>query len=528
MPKIAIIGGGPAGSSVAALLAKFNYEVSVYEAEAFPRPHIGESLLPATLINLMMIGSYNKVAEAGFTKKNGATMSWGQSSELWSWYFRETNQHTDFAFQVNREEFDQILLEHATDCGAVVQQPRHVEKVIFEEDRAVALQVDDEVVEADFIVDATGQQSLIANQQGLKQWDDDFQNSAIYRYYEGGNHLSGDASGNILIESCQNGWFWKIPLKDDVSGVGLVTDSKSIRELREMEGGDSYARYFDEALETTQYINELLDGAQVVGKTQITRDWSYCSQRFIGSSHCLIGDAACFIDPLFSTGVHLAIFSALNAACYINTLFTRQEIANLAAAEFENSYRVQYNRFRDLVRLFYGSNYSVDSYFWHARQITGESNYLPREAFIRGVSGEAPQGYERTTLSHGKLPQTFTTAVSAMESGRAEKSAIWDKHITRDTEFRFSEGVSLEEGAVLNIQSLCYEQTTTIRRPNLDDLPIHAALALSLGGLKKNLSFSQIEKQISLGSTFPNSPDFSSLFDNDWRILYIDGVLELI
>ena len=471
MDAITVIGGGPAGSTIAALLAQRGFEVQLFEAARFPRPHIGESLLPATIEALELSGAAEKVRSAGFTVKNGATMAWGKDHELWTWYFRETNKKQPHAYQVNRDEFDQILLQHATDCGAQVRENTRVDRVCFDGADAIGVEINGEIHPASYVIDATGQNSLVANQQHAKSWDEDFRNLAVYRYYRGGTHMPEDASGNILVESVADGWLWKIPLKGHISSVGVVADRDSALKTIRTKSLESW---FEDVLTSSDYTSSFLADADAIGSCTATRDWSYQANRFTGPRHCLIGDAACFIDPLFSTGVHLAIYSAVIGAALVSTTLNTSKLATLAAEAFEREYRQHYGHFRELARLFYGSNRSVDSYFWEARRITGEDEYSPRAAFIRAISGQASSGYERTTLSHGALPPNFLNALRSLENARRERQTSF-ADIKETTELAVATDVTIENVAVF--VGDIFEAGQVIRREGLDDIPISPFVA---------------------------------------------------
>lgn len=471
MDGIAVVGGGPAGSTIATLLAQRGFAVNLYESARFPRPHIGESLLPATIEALELSGAAEKVRSAGFTIKNGATMAWGANHKLWTWNFRETNKAQPHSYQVNRDEFDEFLLEHARESGVHVHEDTRVQCVHFEGDDAIGVELDGDIRAAAYVIDATGQQSLLANQQDAKSWDKDFRNLAVYRYYRGGNHMPGDASGNILVESVSDGWLWKIPLKKHVSSVGVVADRDSaMKSIR----ATTLEAWFEDVISSSEYTSAFLTDADPISACTATRDWSYQANSFAGPRHCLIGDAACFIDPLFSTGVHLAVYSATIGAALVATTLKNPDLAPLAADAFERQYRQQYSHFRELARLFYGSNRSVDSYFWQVRQITGEAEYSPRAAFVRAVSGQANAGYERTTLSHGVLPDSFTHAVHDVEHKRQQRQDAF-RQISESTVFSVSKAVSIENVALFSGDA--FEPGLVVRRKGLDDVPISSFVA---------------------------------------------------
>ena len=519
MDGIAVIGGGPAGSTIAALLAQRGFEVKLFEAARFPRPHIGESLLPATIEALELSGAADKVRAAGFTIKNGATMAWGVNHELWSWYFRETNKAQPHSYQVNRDEFDQILLQHAAECGVRVHENTRAESVRFKGPNAVGITIDGELTESSYVIDATGQHALIADQQEAKTWDDNFRNLAAYRYYRGGTHMSEDAAGNILVESVADGWLWKIPLKDQVSSVGVVADRDSAMESIRTQSLDAW---FDEVLESSVYTSSFLEHATALGACTATRDWSYVANHFTGPRHCLIGDAACFIDPLFSTGVHLAIYSATIGAALVTTTFRKPELATAAAEAFERQYRQHYGHFRELAHLFYGSNRSVDSYFWRTRQITGEEQYSPRAAFVRAVSGQASRGYERTTLTHGALPSNFLAAIEDLETDRRNReSSLGD--LSDTTLFTIATDLNVEEVALFAGDE--FELGMVVRRDGLDDIPISPFVAEVIALVTANPSTTQ-QLAASLASRDWGSETIRTSLSPTLQLLYVEGIIE--
>ena len=409
--EIVVIGGGPAGSTVATLLARAGRAVTVFEKARFPRAHVGESLLPATLAVLEDIGVLPAIEREGFTKKWGATMCWGRDSAPWSWYFKETNRRFPHAYQVWRPRFDQILLDHSKASGADVREGVAVADVEFTDAQANVLLEDGSRVAAAMVIDASGQDSLLARKLDLKVWDEAFRNLAVYGYFADCPHLPAPDDGNILIESCQDGWLWKIPLAQGLSSIGAVVDrdhgARAIRDLGRQG-------FLASQIEASKRIAALVGAREPTTEPVVVRDWSYAARRMTGPGYLLLGDAACFVDPLFSTGVHLAISAAHIGAAYVVSAFDDPDFAAEAATAFERLYRTQYEHFHELARLFYAGNRSVDSYFWEARRITGTSA-APREAFVRAVSGQAAAGYERSVLSRGVLPSAFADIAATVK-----------------------------------------------------------------------------------------------------------------
>ena len=433
---VLVVGGGPAGSAAATMLARKGWRVRLYERDRFPREHVGESLLPASMPVLAEIGALPAVEAAGFLPKYGATMVWGRDPDPWSWSFRESSPQYPHAFQVVRARFDEILLRNAAAQGVDVREGHRVLAADAGPDGAT-LRVEDgegreHTARARFVVDASGQAGLIGRARGLREPDPFFRNLAVYGYYEGGSRLPEPDANNILIESIEDGWLWAIPLHTGLVSTGVVVDSAVGRERIGALGPEAF---FREHVASGPHTAALLEGAALVEGPTVVRDWSYSSRELAGDGFVLAGDAACFVDPLFSSGVHLALSSGVLAAAYVTSALNDPELGRAAAAVYSEQYRQQYEHFRELARLFYASNRTVDSYFWEARRIAGADEATPaRLAFVRAVAGQPPAGYERAVLAHGETPRTFAEAVGAIEGRREQRAAAFDQ--------RFGEALS--------------------------------------------------------------------------------------
>ena len=212
-PDVVVVGGGPAGSTAATLLARRGIAVTLLERDRFPRDHVGESLLPASMPILDALGVLPELEAEGYLKKWGATMVWGTTPESWSWYFRETNTQYPHAYQVWRPAFDHMLLRNAAASGAAVHEGCRARRVLFDGDRAIgvlATEADggERRIEARHVVDASGQVGLIGRALGLRRVDAQFRNLAVSGYFDGAERLPEPDQTNIFIESFEHGWFW--------------------------------------------------------------------------------------------------------------------------------------------------------------------------------------------------------------------------------------------------------------------------------------------------------------------------------
>jgi 2-polyprenyl-6-methoxyphenol hydroxylase-like FAD-dependent oxidoreductase len=385
---VGIVGGGPAGSVVALCLRRLGREVELFERERFPRYRIGESLLPGTLSILSRLDVLDRVEAAGFPKKRAATFLWGAETP-WSFVFstpKTTSWTFDYAYQVTRAEYDQILLDAAADRGARVRQRSQVTAVETggtDELPILSWQGADGAVGTqtfDYLVDASGAGSVLAGMHGIREWDAYYRNVAVWSYFEGGRRYDGDLKGNTFSATFRDGWIWIIPLKDNRYSVGVVTGIGSLDRIKS-SGSEAF---FQESIAACAFTRQTLAGATRAGQVRVHRDWSYTASRMVVGRAFLCGDAACFIDPLFSQGVHLATYSAVLAASAIDHLLDHPEDEQMVTNWFTQRYRAAYDQYHQFLTAFYAQCEEVDSPFWTSRRVDRESfrQFSSRDWFV--------------------------------------------------------------------------------------------------------------------------------------------------
>jgi flavin-dependent dehydrogenase len=318
---VAIIGGGPAGSSAGTLLAKAGRRVVLFEKEKFPRFSVGESTLPATLNTLERMGVREKIDQGGFLVKHGGEIVSACGKRV-RFYFRNGfRAKRPTAYQVLRSEFDRILLDHAAESGCDVRQQTAVHSFEMDDD-GVTLHYgpDKQSARAQYVIDCSGRNCLIGNRFQLKRPFPNLRKFSLYAYYEDVRREDGPDGTLTRMVRTIDSWFWMIPLSGNTTSIGVVMDAEKFRKMK-LSPEEALAHCIAEQ----PVVNEWMEKARRVTNVYATGDFSYRNKQLFGDRWLLAGDAAGFIDPVFSSGVYLALLSGEQAADALNLVLDRPQ-----------------------------------------------------------------------------------------------------------------------------------------------------------------------------------------------------------
>lgn len=336
---VIVIGGGPAGSTVATRLAEKGWHVALFEKDRHPRFHIGESLLPLSLPLFEQLGVLDQVEKIGVRK---------YAAEFWSAehgkcaafrFARALDPSHPYAYHVKRAELDHLLLQNSVERGVIVKEGCRVESVNLDIAAGCEVTVGDSEGRTQrwrgrFLVDASGRDTFLSHRLGLKTRNRRHNSAAMFGHFRGVRRHAGEAAGNISIYWFQHGWFWMIPLQDDIMSIGAVCWPYYMKQRRQ-----DLRDFFLSTLAMSPDVQARIEDAELVTEVSATGNYSYQSRSIFGPRHLLVGDAFTFIDPVFSTGVHLALTGAFIGADAVDAALRQPRQAGKHLRAYERRVR---------------------------------------------------------------------------------------------------------------------------------------------------------------------------------------------
>ena len=375
-PDVVVIGGGPAGSTVSTVMAQQGLRVELFERERFPRFHIGESLIPETYWVLKRLNMLPKMQQSHFVKKYSVQFVSASGKLSAPFYFWDNKPHEcSQTWQVVRSEFDQMMLENAREHGVIAHEGARVLDLIWDKDRACGVTIRQEdgssrEVKAKVVVDASGQAGLIQNRLRLRVWDPVLNKGAIWTYWEGAYRDTGRDEGATMVlqTASRNGWFWYIPQHNNIVSVGVVAPFDYLFKNRASPA--NYEQTYHEEVDACPAVKERVSPGRRVAGYFATKDYSYRATKVAGDGWVMIGDAWGFLDPLYSSGVLLALKSGEMAADAIVEGLATGDTSAAQLGKWGDEFNKGVDRMRRLVCEYY-DGFSFGNFVRHYPDLQG-------------------------------------------------------------------------------------------------------------------------------------------------------------
>ncbi|OUW18903.1 MAG: alkylhalidase [Opitutales bacterium TMED158] len=355
-----IIGGGPAGSTAGALLADMGRKVAILEKEKFPRYHVGESLMPFCYFTFDRLGIIDQLNERAYTKKHSVQFVTSDGKMSAPFYFFQHLDHpAATTWQVKRSEFDELLLNNARDKGAEVREETQVVDFLYEDEKVVGVIARTRngppfELRASVTVDASGRDAVFQSKRRWRRRDPKLNKIAIWTLFKGAKRDPGLDEGATTVAYLEDrGWFWNIPMNDDIVSSGIVAERDYLyRDTR--DPGEIFKR----EIEKNVWIKDHLSCGEQFGEYWVTGEYSYRSEHCASDGIVLIGDAFAFLDPVFSSGVFLALKSGEMAADAIDAALEKKDVSAAAFVDYGEELCESIETMRSLVYAFYDNDFS--------------------------------------------------------------------------------------------------------------------------------------------------------------------------